>query len=345
MTARVAVVIVNYRTPDMALSAARALAVERAANPGLRVMIVDGGSGDGSADRLAEGVTDPALSDWVSVVPLAINGGFGWANNQGMLRLLQSDAPPDYIHLLNPDTVIEPGAVSALRDVLDADPRCGAVGSLLLNDDGSESGSAFSFISVASEFARGLRTDAIRRRLGIAPSVIERAGAVDWATGASIMLRAEALRQAGMFDTGFFLYFEEVELCWRLSRAGWRVRHEPRSRVRHIGGVSTGIDYSRDHAVQGPPLPGYWFASRRRMLVRTIGRAGAVFASLAWIVGHGLYLARRAARIGSSQRLNRREAHDLLGYGLVPDAFDATPYVTRCDDAIDQPPGWMGRAR
>lgn len=343
MTARVAVVIVNFRTPDMALAAARALAGERAVNPGLRVMIVDGGSGDGSAERLAEGLGDPALVDWVSVVPLAINGGFGWANNQGMLRLLQSDAPPDYIHLLNPDTVVEPGAVSALREALDADPRCGAVGSLLLNDDGSPSGSAFSFMSVGSEFARGLRTDAIRRRLGIAPSMIEQAGVVDWATGASIMLRADALRQAGMFDTGFFLYFEEVELCWRLRQAGWSVRHEPRSRVRHVGGVSTGIDYGRDHAEQRPALPRYWFASRRRMFARTIGSAGAVAAGIAWLIGHGLYLMRSAARIGKRQRLNRHEARDLLAYGLIPDAVDLSPCVTRCDDALGQPPGWMCR--
>ena len=155
----IVVIIVNYRTATMALSTARALSGERASNPGLRVMIVDGNSEDGSAESLAAGAADSALADWVSVVPLAINGGFGWANNQAILRALQTRPPPDFVHILNPDTEIEPGAVTELAKVLQAHPRCAAVGSVLINDDGSVSGSAFRYHSLGREFVRGSRTE------------------------------------------------------------------------------------------------------------------------------------------------------------------------------------------
>src|SRR5437588_6905794 len=109
--AAVAVVNVNYRTPELTRRCIAALSKERARLPRLRAVVVDGGSGDGSAAELAEALAHPDYADWVEFLPLAINGGFGWANNQAMLLLARSDAPPEFIHLLNPDTEVEPGAV------------------------------------------------------------------------------------------------------------------------------------------------------------------------------------------------------------------------------------------
>jgi N-acetylglucosaminyl-diphospho-decaprenol L-rhamnosyltransferase len=343
MSGSVAVVIVNYRTPDLALEAARSVAGERGALPGLRVIIVDGGSGDGSAEQLIAGVADSALSSWVRVLPLALNGGFGWANNQAMLGLIQGDDPPDYIHLLNPDAVVLPGAIAALAAMLDQDPQCAAAGSALFNTDGSAAGSQFRFMSPPREFARGLRTDAIRRALGIKPLMIEGSGEVDdvdWVTGASLMLRVTALREVGLFDTGFFLYFEEVELCWRLKQSGWQVRHAPLSRVRHVGGAATGVDVRHADNRLAPPLPAYWFASRRRLLARTRGRAGTIAASLFWFAGHLVYRARCATGLGGRQRLNRHEARDLWQYGIVPSARDLAPQVTHWREPLGEPPAW-----
>ena len=343
MKPTVAVIIVNYRTSDLALEAARSVASERAALPGLRVVIVDGGSGDGSAERLAAGITDPLLAGWVSVLPLAINGGFGWANNQAMLTLIQGKAPPDYILLLNPDAVVMPSAIRALAETLDAEPRCAAAGSALKNEDGSAVGAQFRFFSPAREFVRGLRTDAVRRLLGIAPLMIEGTDEPDWVTGASLMLRVAAVKEVGLFDTGFFLYFEEVELCRRLKRAGWRVLHVPQSCVSHIGGAATGIDYAQTNAGFAPPLPYYWFASRRRLLALMFGRIGATVASVAWLLGHLLYGIRRAIGLGSHQRLNLHEARDLLRHGIVPSNGDLTPHVTDWREPPGSPPAWMSR--
>lgn len=341
--AKVAVVIVNYRTPELALSGARSALVERSDNPGLRVVIVDGGSGDGSADVLRTGVADPMLADWVELLALPINGGFGWANNQAIQRLLQSDDAPDYIHVLNPDAEVEPGAISALRDVLDHHPRCAAVGSVLINDDGSLSGSAFEAMTPLRELIRGARLDVLRRILRVKPLVVTEPGEAVWVTGASTMFRAAALKQAGLFDTGFFLYFEEVELMARLKQAGWNIRHEPASRVRHIGGASTGINYDRKALRTLPPLPKYWYEARRRMYALTHGRRGAALAGVFWLTGHGLFLARRAVGLGGKHLPIANEARDVLRHGIRPAPVDLQPHVVRWDEPVDQPPGWMGR--
>ena len=339
----VTVVIVNYRTPELALAAVRALASERRDIPRLGVMIVDGASGDCSSEILGAAIADPALADWVSVLPLAINGGFGWANNQAILHALQADPAPDFIHILNPDTEIEPGAVTALVEALQEHPRCAVVGSQLLNDDGSVSGSAFRFYSPGRELVRGARTEALGRLLGIAPIQVSDGvmAEVDWVTGASMMVRVDALRDAGLFDTGFFLYYEEVELMWRLMRAGWSVRHEPASRVRHIGGVATGMAYNRRDLAIRPPLPRYWFASRRRMFTLMYGRPRAALASVAWLAGHALYMFRKTLGRGGGHIQNRREARDLLRYGIWPSREDARPSVGRCSDPLGEPPAWM----
>ena len=78
MTGLVAVVIVNYRAPDLSLEAVRSIAVEHTAISKLRVVIVDGGSDDGSSERMSNALRTDGLSDWVQVLPLTINGGFGW---------------------------------------------------------------------------------------------------------------------------------------------------------------------------------------------------------------------------------------------------------------------------
>jgi cellulose synthase/poly-beta-1,6-N-acetylglucosamine synthase-like glycosyltransferase len=131
--ADIAIVIVNYRTPDLTERCLAAVKPERDLLPKLRAVVVDGGSGDDSAARLAEVVAKPDYAEWVTLLPLSINGGFGWANNQAILTLAGQSDPPEFIHLLNPDTEIAPGAVKALVGELLNHPRCGAAGSQLLD--------------------------------------------------------------------------------------------------------------------------------------------------------------------------------------------------------------------
>ena len=335
---KVASVVVNYRTAALAVRCVTALVAERAALPGWRVVVVDGGSADGSADRLREALRQAAYRDWVELLPLDINGGFGWANNQAMLRLMQGSDPPDFIHLLNPDTEIEPGAVTRLKDFLLARPEVGAVGSQLLEPDGSPTGSAFTFPSISGELARGARTAAISRLLGVRETALkprEQPCEVDWATGASVMFRVAALKDSGLFDDGFFLYHEEVELMWRLRRAGWSVWHEPASRVKHIGGAATGVHSRPSIGAPRPRRPAYWYRSRRRFFALTRGRVTALSAGLGWVVGHLLWRVRAALGLARKDGRVDRELGDQIRYSIVPRGDDCR----HAAPAIDTPPG------
>ncbi len=249
-----------------------------------------------------------------------------------MLRLLQRESPPAYIHLLNPDTVVEPGAVAALLEVIAAHPALGAVGSQLLEPDGRLAGSAFRFPSPAREFVRGTGLGGLGAKLGIAPTVVElsASGPAEWLTGASVMLRSDALRQTGLFDDGFFLYFEEVELMRRMARAGWAMWTVPASRVIHIAGAATGVASGIQAAVK--PHPAYRYEARRRYFVRAGGVGGLVAANLAWLAGKILGTPARIVR-GKGDPGPPRELAMTIRHCFWPSGRDLRPSI----------PGWTNR--
>lgn len=338
---RVTAIIVNYRTPELTLRSVAALRQARRDFAQLDVIVVDGGSGDGSDAVLRAGIAREGDADWVTLLPLTRNGGFGWANNQAIMRALRRETPPDFVYLVNPDAVVAPGALAALTDALVADPKAAAAGSRLFDEDGRAMGAAFRFPTAAREFFRGANTPALERALGVAPLMVEAEGdpvAVDWVTGASVLFRAEALRKVGLFDTGFFLYFEEVELMHRLRRAGWRVLHVPAAQVAHIGGAATGVV---DGASEQPRLPDYWFRSRRRFYALTQGGMPARLSGLAWLAGHGVWRLRALAGLGRRVAHAPGEWRDLLRNGLAPVALDRRAAVARWDDPLDLPPAWQ----
>lgn len=342
-SARVAVVIVNYRTPELTKSCLAALRAERAAFSNLTAMVVDGGSDDGSAQAIEKAVAADH-SDWVSLLALRVNGGFGWANNQAISLLLDRSNAPEFIHLLNPDAQIEKNAVLSLLSYLKSNPSVGAVGSQLLEPDGSLTGSAFSFPSVRGEFARGARTGVIDRLLKVPPISIEASDSreVDWATGASVMFRTEALRQVGLFDEGFFLYHEEIELMWRLRRAGWAIAFEPRSRVRHVGGASTGVHSRKSDRPVEPRRPRYWYRSRTRFFALTRGRRTAVLAYLAWLIGYPIWALRRILGLARSAKPFSHQFRDHFRYAF-PRNSDGLAAVRDWNDRRNGPPMWMER--
>jgi N-acetylglucosaminyl-diphospho-decaprenol L-rhamnosyltransferase len=335
--AEVAVVIVNYRTPELTMRCLAALRGERELLPKLRAVVVDGGSGDDSAADLAKGVMGPDYLEWVAFLPLPINGGFGWANNQAILTLAREAPTPEFIHLLNPDTEVERGAVGALVEALQTDPRCGAAGSQLLTPDGRAAASAFPFPSAGNEFVNASLSERLGALLGVGPRAMDPGEncEVDWVTGASVMLRSAALRESGLFDDGFFLYFEEVELMHRIKAAGWTVRHVSESRVVHAEGASTGID-----ATAARPHPDYWYQSRRRYFGLTGGRAGVIGANTAWLAGSAVAALKAVAGRGASK--STRTA-DLIRNGWWPRPEDTRASCAAWNDPPGKPPAWMSR--
>jgi N-acetylglucosaminyl-diphospho-decaprenol L-rhamnosyltransferase len=332
---RVAVVIVNYRTPGLTQRCLAALRRERTQLPSLRAVVVDGGSGDNSAEQLSADIARADYADWVAFLPLPLNGGYGWANNQAILRLCAEEKPPEFIHILNPDAEVSEGSVASLVRELVAHSRCGAAGSQLLASDGQPAASAFRFPSPGQEFAGAAQSEKLRRLLGIPATVVQskHSAEVDWVTGASVMFKTEALREVGLFDDGFFLYFEEVELMHRLRDAGWSIRHVPDSRVIHLEGAATGV------GAKAQPLPDYWYRSRRRYYTLTGGRRTAIGAGLASLAGRTI--ATFKGLFGRSRGDVGFRARNLVRLGLWPRSGDSRRSVPRWGDPPGKPPAWM----
>ena len=336
---KLAIVIVNYRTPELVERCLKSLQAERALCGPFEVVVVDGGSGDDSDSKIGQSIERLNLAEWVTLLPLDFNGGFGWANNQAALRLLQRDGPPDYIHFLNPDTEVQPGAIKALVTTLDQYPHVGAVGSQLI-EDGRPVASAFRFPSIGREFLHGGYMVGLGRFLGIKSIMIDPCpvGPVDWVTGASFMVRSETLRQSGLFDDGFFLYYEEVELMLRISRAGWQIWHQPESLVHHVGGAATGVESG---ATKTPSArPAYWYQSRQRIFALAYGSTYSFFANVSWLVGRSLWRVRRIAFPSLLYREIPKDISGIVAPGLLPKKNDLTPAIVGFTDVSNEPPFW-----
>jgi hypothetical protein len=177
---------------------------------------------------------------------------------------------------------------------------------------------------------------------GVKATTVETSEAteVDWVTGASVMLRVDALRQVGLFDEGFFLYHEEVELMWRLRRAGWSIATEPRSVVRHLGGVATGVRSGNDCVERRNPT--YLYRSRSRFFGLTRGRTIAVAAFAAWLAGHMVWELRRLLRLAPGHKPVEHEFGDHL-LKAFPRRHDFEPAPARLDGAPTATPAWMAK--
>lgn len=282
----VGVVIVSFNTAALLCDCLRSL--DSCALP-LRVVVVDNASSDASVSQVRR------MFPAVEVCALERNQGFAGGNNVGMRRLLAAATPPEYLLLLNPDTVVHPGAVETMVAFLAAHPRVGIVSPRLLNPDGSVQPAAFRFptltMSLLEVFPPGA---ALPGRLygswwhGRYPQ--EQPGAapfpIDHPLGACMLVRRAVIAQVGLLDERYFMYSEEVEWCWRVRQAGWAIWQTPEAQVTHIGGAATGqfrrrmlVELYRSRVVffgQHYP-PGFLHAHR------AITRAGMVRAALlAW---------------------------------------------------------------
>jgi GT2 family glycosyltransferase len=286
------IVIVNYRTPELTVDCLRSLAHELRAEPGCRAIIVDNASGDGSVERIAAAICSEQWG-WAELLPLDCNGGFAAGNNAAIRPLLQGPDAPAYFLLLNPDTVVRPGALSALLDFMEAHPRAGIAGSRLELPDGTRQASAFRFHNLLSQFDYGFRLGWLSRRLEefLAPMPIrDEPHRADWVSGASLIVRREVFERVGLLDEGYFLYFEETDFCLRARRAGWECWYVPASRVVHLEGQSTGVIARLRERKR---MPRYWFESRRRFFRKNYGWVYGLLASAVLASGFAAWRVRR----------------------------------------------------
>ena len=290
---QVLVVIVNYRTARLSVECLRSLLGEVRSLPGLRAVVVDNDSADGSPQTISSAIVEHGFSDWACCIEAPRNGGYAYGNNLAIRVALQGADAPGYFLLLNPDCVVRQGAVGALAAFLDEHPKVGIAGSALENPDGSLWSTAFRFPSVLGELEGGARLSLLTRALKrweVPIRMGDLAERVDWLPGASMMVRRDVFESIGLMDEEFFLYYEETDFCLRANRAGWPCWYVPESRVMHIAGQSTGVTSRSGPAKRRPQ---YVFDSRHRYFVKNHGLAYAVLADLAWTLAFASWRVRR----------------------------------------------------
>jgi GT2 family glycosyltransferase len=286
---KVASVTVNWKTPKLACRAVEA-ALEDLRPLGGKAIVVDNASGDDSMAILREAAQERGWGEDVVLLESPRNGGFGAGNNLALRHAMAWSDRPQYFYLLNPDAKPDPGCIQTLVEFMDAHPQVGMAGSRVRHEDGSLRLSAFRFPSVLSELESGLK-------LGLASKLLERwrvwapppkkTGPVDWVSGASVLIRTQALDEVGLFDEEFFLYYEETDLAYRALFAGWPTYYVVEAEAEHIGQVSTQF---KNH---DRPRPGYWFDSRKYYLRKNHGPITLWAANTAFAGATALYQLRR----------------------------------------------------
>ncbi len=225
----VTAVVVSYQVADLTLAC-----IDSVRSQGVgRIVVVDNASTDGTVEAVRRAAPD------VDVVALYTNLGYGGAADQGA-----AGADTELIAVLNPDLTLEAGAIAALASALDADPTLALVGPRIETPDGRLYPSARTFPSLVDSIGHGfLRfawpTNPFTRRYEMDAWDHDTAGRVDWVAGTAMVVRRSDWEALGGFDPGYFMYLEDVDLCWRLARAGRGVGYVPTARVVHAVGKST----------------------------------------------------------------------------------------------------------
>jgi len=228
---QVSVVIVSWNTRELlraCLQSLRQAASDLAG--GMEVVVVDNASRDGSAEMVRADFPE------VDVVCNTSNRGFAAANNQGIPR-----TRGQHVLLLNPDTEGTAGFLSTLVSFLEVHPEAGAVGPRVRGSKGEIQVSCYPLPTVTRELWRLLYLDRIRA-FGTYPTALFETSApkrVEAILGACLLVRRDALDDAGLLDEQFFIYTEEIDLCRRLQDRGWHLYWVPQSEIVHHGGAST----------------------------------------------------------------------------------------------------------
>jgi GT2 family glycosyltransferase len=161
------------------------------------------------------------------------NVGFATANNQAIRH-----CTGEYVLLLNPDTIVHAGALHTLVQFLDQNPQVGACGARLLNSDGSLQSSCYPAPTLGRELLRMFHLDG-RVRYRMDDWAIDTPRKVESLLGACILVRRHILEAIGLMDESYFMFSEEIDLCYRIRQAGWHIFWVPRAQIVHLGGQST----------------------------------------------------------------------------------------------------------
>lgn len=266
------IVVINYNAKDF-LEHCLSSIFRNSPISDLKVIVVDNNSSDGSVQMVKEKFPQVELSDNEQ------NLGYARAANYALRRIYTK-----YTLLLNSDTEIFPTSLERLLEFAESKSEAAAIGPMLTNPDGTLQYSCRRFPSfwvgtMHALLSPILPSNPFTKSYQLETWDHKEEHEVDWVSGAAMLFRTEAVREVSFFDEDYFMYAEDMDICWRLRQAGWRIYYLPSAKVLHHIGQSSRLESPRMVIEHHKSI--YHFNSKvYRGFPRII---------LRWIIGLGLF--------------------------------------------------------
>lgn len=229
--------------------------------------IVDNDSGDNSVNEIRLAIEANSCEDLVKCLASPVNRGFGAGNNVAFNLAAQESIKPRYFYLLNPDATPITGCIRFLYKYMEENENIAITGGPLYRPNGHLQCGGFRFPSVLGEFESFAQIGFLSKILNayrIPIDIGTASNPVDWVPGANMIIRSTALDRVGLFDEGYFLYYEELDLCRRIIDVNLKIHILPEARVIHKSGLTTGM------GKPGFRIPNYWYESRFRYFSKNL---------------------------------------------------------------------------
>jgi len=279
------VLIVCYRAADLVIDCLRSLEDEIAGIEDGRVIVCENGTGEESVNLLEGAISENGWGEWVSLKVISPNRGFAGGNNAVLREVLQWESVPEFVLLLNSDTIVRPGALMELIHAAESHPQYAIFGPRIEYPDGTPQCTTYRFRDGFSELISAAGTGPVTKLLNkhngsfpISDSPIE----ADWISFACVLIRRQVLLDVGVLDDGYYLYFDDLDYCRMAHNAGYRTYYWPAAHVVHLRGQSNPV---KSLQLQCKRRPHYFYASRARYFAKFYGRSGLYLANLLWEFG------------------------------------------------------------
>jgi len=286
MNYQLAVVIINYKTPEMLIDCLESLLPEMQ-GINAKVVVVDNFSQDDSLLLIQQWIDEKAVGNLVMLIASTENSGFSGGNNTGI-----SAVNAAYYLLLNSDTLVRQGAIALMLGTAVEHSGVGLISPRLEWPDAIPQESCFRFHTPVSQLIgsanTGLITDLLKK-YNVPYAVSNQLGFYDWTSFACVLVRAEVFKEVGLMDDGYFMYFEDVAFAYYAQQADWKVLNVPDAHVVHLRGGSSPL---KSQAKLRKRLPRYYYESRTRFFYQVYGRFGLLLANMFWMLGYGVSLLR-----------------------------------------------------